>query len=203
VVVVPRLDRACRRTPSGQRDNGRVSESARPQRKSFAQQSFGDMVRSVVFLLLIIAVIWALSTVISPDDEATPVRAVDYRGELADAREVASFPVVAPSGLGARWVPTSVDLQRRGRTVHWHLGFLTPAREYVGLEQGDLDVRGLTAKYVGDLRPSGALTIGGQPWRLFRGETDTALLRREDGVVTIVVGTANTGVLAGFAGSLT
>jgi hypothetical protein len=184
-----------------------VSEQPNPQapparRKPFAEQSFGDLLRSMALLLLFIGAVWAVSTVVSPEDEARPVPAVHYRSQLADARGLADYRVVAPRGLGPGWKATSVDLQRGGRGVSWHLGFLTPGREYVGLEQGDLGPRQLVARHVGGLQPSGALTVAGEPWRLYRGETDTALLRRDHGVVTIVVGTAPTDVLAAFAGSL-
>ncbi|MDQ4085994.1 MAG: DUF4245 domain-containing protein [Actinomycetota bacterium] len=185
-----------------------MSQQPTPQapparRKPFAEQSFADLLRSIGLLLLFVGVVWAVNTVVSPDDSATPVRAVDYRGQLASARRMADYPVLAPRGLGPEWVATSVDLQSSGRAVRWHLGFLTPGREYVGLEQGDLEPQRLVARYVGGLQPAGALTVGGEPWRLYRGETDTALLRRAGGVVTIVVGTAATDVLAEFARSLT
>jgi hypothetical protein len=188
--------------PSTPRTEAPSSQAVRPRRKSFAEQSFGDMVRSMLLLLVLIAVIWAVNSLLSPEDTATPVRAVDYRGALADARETAGYRVLAPGGLAAAWVPTSVDLQQVGPTVRWHLGFLTPEREYVGLEQGDRAPGRLAAKYVGGLQPAGALTVAGQPWRLYRGEVDTALLRRDGRVVTVVVGTAPTEQLAAFARSL-
>jgi hypothetical protein len=192
------------------RDNGAVSQqqtppqvaSAPPRRKPFAEQSFGDMLRSLLVLLLILAGLWGVKTLVSPEDAAQPVRAVDYRGQLTAAQEVADYPVLAPRGLGPRWVPTSVDVRRSGRALNWHLGFLSPGREYVGLEQGDLEPQQLMSRYVGRLRPAGALTVAGEPWRLYRGETDTALVQHNRGVVTIVVGTAPTDVLARFARSL-
>jgi hypothetical protein len=179
-----------------------AQKGVRPRRKSFAEQSFGDMVRSMVLLLVIVGGIWAVNTLVTPDDTATPVRAVDYRGPLADARETAGYRVLAPSGLAGTWKATSVDLQRSGPSVRWHLGFLTPEREYVGLEQGDRAPGEIAAQYVGGLQPAGALSIAGQPWRLYRGEVDTALLRRDGGVVTVVVGTAPADQLATFARSL-
>jgi len=182
--------------------SARVQPQAQPRRKPFAEQSLGDMMRSMLVLVLAVGVLWAVNSLLFSQDTATPVRAVSYRGQLADARQLAGYRVLAPSGLGPRWVPTSVDLGRSGRSVRWHLGFLTPDREYVGLEQGDRAPRRVVAQFVGGLRPSGALTVGGSPWRLYRGETDTALVRQDGGVATVVVGTAPTGDLAAFARSL-
>ena len=173
-----------------------------PRRKSFSEQSFGDMWRSMLVMVLIVGALWAVNSLLFSRDSATPVRAVSYRGQLADARQMADYRVLAPSSLGASWVPTSVHLRHSGPTVRWHLGFLTPGREYVGLEQGDRAPRQTAARYVAGLQPSGALTIAGSPWQLYRGETDTALVRQQGGVVTVVVGTAGTGDLAAFARSL-
>ena len=173
-----------------------------PRRKSFSEQSSGDMWRSMLVLVLMVGALWAVNNFLFSQDTSTPVRAVSYRGQLADARQVADYQVLAPSGLGASWVPTSVDMRRAGPTVRWHLGFLTPGREYVGLEQADRAPRQIAARYVADLQPSGALSIAGSPWQLYRGATDTALVRQDDGAVTVVVGTAPTGQLATFAKSL-
>ena len=173
-----------------------------PRRKPFAQQSMGDMLRSMLVLVLAVGALWAVNKLRFSQDTSTPVRAVAYQGQLADARKMADYRVLAPTGLGGSWVPTSVDLRRSGPSVRWHLGFLTPGKEYVGLEQGDRAPGRIVARYVADLQPSGALTIAGSPWRLYRGATDTALVRQDAGVVTVVVGTASTGELAGFARSL-
>lgn len=173
-----------------------------PRRKPFAEQSFGDMVRSMVVLALIVGVLYAVNSLLFSQDGTTPVQAVSYRGQLADARQTADYRVLAPTGLGASWVPTSVDVRRSGSTVRWHLGFLTPREEYVGLEQGDRAPRRIAAQYVASLQPSGSLTVAGTPWRLYRGETDTALVHRDGRVVTVVVGTASTAELVTFAQSL-
>jgi hypothetical protein len=176
--------------------------SAPPRRKSFAEQSFGDMLRSIVVLLLIIGAVWAVSALVSAEDEQRPVREVDYSGQLRAARDLADYSVLAPRGLGSGWVPTSVDLQSSGGTVRWHLGFLTPQQEYVGLEQADREPQDLARTYVGDLTRSGTVAVGGEPWQLYRGETDTALVRRQGAVITIVVGTAGAEVLTSFVAAL-
>ena len=176
--------------------------AAPPRRKGFAEQSFGDLLRSMVVLLLIIGAVWGIRALVTGEDPQRPVQAVDYRGQLAAARDLADYPVLAPRGLGAGWVPTSVDLQSSGGTVRWHLGFLTPQREYAGLEQADVEPDDLARTYVGDLARSGSVGVDGRRWQLYRGDTDTALLRREGDVVTIVVGTASADVLRTFAASL-
>jgi hypothetical protein len=172
-----------------------------PRRKSFAEQSVGDLLRSLLLLLLVIGGVYALGSLVT-GEEPRAVRPVGYSALLADAREAADYPVAAPVRLGAGWVPTSVDLNSSAGTVRWHLGYLSPRREYVGLEQGDGASRALTDRYVADLSPVGTVTVDGVPWRLYRGETDTALVRREGDVTTVVVGTGTPDVLAGFAAAL-
>jgi Protein of unknown function (DUF4245) len=183
-------------------DNGGVSaQTQQPRRKPFAEQSVGDLLRSIVLLLLAMGVIFGIGSLITEEEE-TPVRTVGYAGRLSAARDLADYSVLAPRGLDATWVPTSVDLQSSGGTVRWHLGFLTPGDEYVGLEQGDYEAQDLVRRYVGGLQPSGKVSVGGESWELYRGDTDNALLRRDGDVVTIVVGTAPTDQLTLFARSL-
>jgi hypothetical protein len=160
------------------------------------------MVRSVLVLVLIIAAVGFVRSLVTEDEVARPVSTVDYRGQLRAARDMADYPVLAPRGLRNGWVATSADLQSTGGTVRWHLGFLTPAREYVGLEQGDADPAQIVHTFTADLRRAGVVDIAGERWLLYRGEPDTALVRRESGAVTVVVGTASAGVLTSFAGSL-
>jgi hypothetical protein len=191
-------------------DNGGVSEQTTrppqapvpPRRKSFAEQSYGDLVRSMVMLLLLIGVIWLVGSFFTAEDEERPVRQVSYAEQLHTARDLADYRVLAPRGLGAAWTATSVDLQSSGGTVRWHLGFLTPQQEYVGLEQSDVEPEEVAAGYVGDLRRVGVTRVGGERWQVYDGETDTALVRRQGEVVTIVVGTASRDVLTTFAASL-
>jgi hypothetical protein len=172
------------------------------RRKSFAEQSYGDLVRSLLMLLLLIAAVWFVGSFFTAEDEERPVRRVDYSGQLSSARDRADYRVLAPRGLGPGWVATSVDVQSSGGTVRWHLGFLTPEEEYVGLEQGDLEPDQLAAAYVGDLRPVGTTRAGGERWRVYEGETDAALVRRQGEVITIVVGTVSPDELSTFAASL-
>jgi Protein of unknown function (DUF4245) len=172
-----------------------------PRRKSFAEQSTGDLLRSLFVLLLVVGAVYGLGSLFT-GEEPRGVRPVDYSALLADAREAADYPVAAPAGLGAGWVPTSVDLRSGAGTVRWHLGYLSPQREYVGLEQGDGASRRLTGRYAGGLAPVGTVSVAGAPWRLYRGETDTALVRRGAGATTVVVGTAPAATLTEFAESL-
>jgi Protein of unknown function (DUF4245) len=172
-----------------------------PRRKSFAEQSMGDLVRSLVLLLLVVGGVYWLGSLFT-GEEPRGVRAVDYSALLADAREAADYPVAEPTSLGAEWVPTSVDLSSGAGTVRWHLGYLSPRREYVGLEQGDGAARVLTGRYITGMAPGGTVSVDGVPWRLYTGETDSALVRRGSGATTVVVGTAPAAVLTEFAASL-
>jgi len=160
------------------------------------------MLRSVVLLLVIVATIWWVGQFFN-EESATPVRTVDYSGQLSAARDLARYDVLAPAGLDAGWRATSVELQETGRSVQWHLGFLTPEDEYVGLEQFDGDADVLTDQHLDGLQRAGSTRIAGEKWAVFTGAgSDQALLRTHDGVLTVVVGTAGLDQLEQFAAAL-
>jgi hypothetical protein len=72
----------------------------------------------------------------------------------------------------------------------WHLGVLTDQDRYVGLEQADRSVRKMLAEHV-DEEPTrgGPVDVEGVRWSTYTdGGGDLALVRREGGTTTLVVG---------------
>lgn len=136
------------------------------------------------------------------DDTADPIKPVDYRVELLTAQRAAPYPVVAPEGLPGEWTPTSVSYKRRSGDA-WHLGFLTPERQYVAVEQSTA----APAKYIARVTHEAADTgktrqVGGRAWQHFEGSKYDALVLRENGVTTVVTGTASADRLAEMAAAL-
>jgi hypothetical protein len=130
------------------------------------------------------------------------VRTVQYEQALGFAREQADFPLVAPDSLPAGWRATSAEfVPEPGR---WHLGLLTDEDRYVGLEQSRRPVEKMIETYVDPEAVRGReVEVDGEPWRTWTdGAGDTALVRVEDGVTTLVVGTPELDVLVDFVETL-
>lgn len=139
---------------------------------------------------------------------------VDPTSLIARARAEASYPVLAPENLPdgwvatrARWTPEGEPLLNRepaaGNT--WQLGYLTPERMYVALDQRDR----LADQFVADVtragRPVGESSIGGATWQRYTSadRRTNSLVQQGDPAVTIVSGDLPFGALEAFAGTLT
>jgi Protein of unknown function (DUF4245) len=180
-----------------------TTEAGRPrQRKPFLQQSYADMLRSVVVLALIVAVAWGCSQFLESDPE-TPVRRVDYTSELRDARSRAEYEVLAPQGLPAGWRATSADVTTSGQSLDWHLGFVSPDDAYVGLEQSDDQLPTGVRRVYEDREPDNTLQISGRRWDVYAPNgADTVLVNVDGDVSTAVVSTGGVELAGVFAGAL-
>ncbi|MEE1756327.1 DUF4245 domain-containing protein [Streptomyces sp. SP18CS02] len=137
------------------------------------------------------------------DDTADPIKPVDYRVELLTAQRAAPYAVVAPEGLAGEWKATSVSYERQEANA-WHLGFLTPEREYVAVEQS---TAARPDKYIGQVTHEASATdrtqqVAGQAWQRWEGPKYDALVRRDKGVTTVVTGTASWERLGEMAAAL-
>ncbi|MPZ59922.1 MAG: DUF4245 family protein [Propionibacteriales bacterium] len=163
-----------------------------------------DMLRSLGFLLLIIAVLWGLWS-LNNDPQVHEPEPVAYRGALQAAREAADYRVLGPRDLPEGWMATSVERTQDGGYLRWHLGLLTDDQEYVGIEQYDGPPDDFAAEYVAGLQPGDVLTINDRRWRLYLSEgsdSDSALVSQGGDATTIVVGTASPDTLIEFTGEL-
>ncbi|MFI0983107.1 DUF4245 domain-containing protein [Streptomyces sp. NPDC021093] len=162
-------------------------------------QKIRDMVLSMAVIGGVVALVY---TVIPHDEEAEPLKTVDYRVELSLAQRSAPYPVLVPQGLPKEWRPTSVTYRKdEGRA--WHLGYLDPQKEYVAVEQSTND----PAKYVPKVTLSAKDTgrtreVGGRTWQVWEGEKYDALVRTDKGATTVVMGTATDERLAEMAAAL-
>ncbi|MEU0528193.1 DUF4245 domain-containing protein [Streptomyces niveus] len=148
-------------------------------------------VRSMFLSMAVVVAVAGVFYVANPHDEnADPLKAVDYRVELVTAQRAAPYPVLAPKGLPKTWKPTSVSYARQSGNS-WHLGFLDPDREYVAVEQSTAPAR----KYIADVTHEAENTgktaqVGGETWQRWEGPKYDALVRAADGATTVVTGTA-------------
>lgn len=139
---------------------------------------------------------------------------VDPAPLTARARAEAPYPVLAPENLPDGWVATRVRWTPEGEPLlnrepapgnTWQVGYLTPQRMYIALDQRDR----LPDLFVADVtragRPVGESSVGASSWQRYTsadGRTN-ALVQRGDAAVTVVSGDLPFEALEAFAGTLT
>lgn len=164
------------------------------------RQTVRGMFQSMAVIGVVVAGIYML---VPHDENADPIKPVDYRVELLTAQRAAPYPVAAPEGLGDGWRTTSVTFD--GADGHaWHLGFLDPDTQYVAIEQSTAQP---ADKYVRQVtrhakKTSATQEIRGETWQRWDGPKYDALVRTADGATTVVMGTASPERLAEMAGAL-
>lgn len=170
----------------------------------------GDLIRSLAVLLIPLLVITFLFTRNLGDH---PVNVVDYRAELAKARQEAPYAVLAPTGLPTTWRPTQAEWVPRGATYLndqpsvrnlWELGFLSPENIFIAVNQGDLQPEEFIELKTREGTPDGTSQLGGQEWqrRLSADGRTRSLVRSDPKVTTVVVGDASYEGLEAFASTL-
>ncbi|MFF3749788.1 DUF4245 domain-containing protein [Streptomyces sp. NPDC002018] len=163
------------------------------------RQTVRDMFLSMAAIGVVVAGIYIF---IPHDDEAVPVKAVDYRVELLTARRVAPYPVLAPAGLTEQWKPTSVSYRAQEADA-WHLGYLAPDGEYVAVEQSTAPARTYVPEVSREATDTGrSQQVAGEAWRRWEGPKYDALVRTEGNATTVVTGTASYERLAEMAAAL-
>ncbi|MGA4839844.1 DUF4245 domain-containing protein [Streptomyces sp. G45] len=160
-------------------------------------------VRNMLLSMAVIGLVVAAVYVFIPHDESKdPVKRVDYRVELLTARRAAAYPVAAPKGLPKEWKPTSV---RYNGAAHdsWHLGFLDPKGEYVAVKQSTAKPTEFIEEATQRAEKTDATQeIAGRTWQRYKGARYDALVLREKGATTVVLGTAPFDRLAAMAEAL-
>ncbi|GAA3172833.1 hypothetical protein GCM10010531_27960 [Blastococcus jejuensis] len=172
--------------------SGPAAPSPTMQRAS--RLNVGNMMRSILPLVVICLVIVAWTTWRQSGDEG--VRTVDPSSTIQLASARASYPVPAPEGLPEDYLVTSARTDAgnagEGDPVTLEIGYLTPSEEYAGFVVSDDPSAGAIVDVVGEAEEQGTVRIGGQEWqRLTTGRGETALLRESDGVVVAVTGSAS------------
>jgi len=154
------------------------------------QRSSGGLLAALGVLLVVVLVWVGVQTLFRPD-RSTPQERVDYGQVVAQVRKAAHFELLAPARLPAGWRATSVRFTP-GPSPHWHLGVLTDRGRYVGLEQGRQSVGEAVDAFVDPAAVRRApVVVRGATWSTYTDTGgDLALVRRQGGTTTLVVGHA-------------
>jgi len=159
------------------------------------------MVLSMGLVLAVVAVALALTWRPLPD----PVRVVDPAPVVAQAAAQADFAVQAPVGLPGGWRPTSARWQpteRSGAVPVLHVGYLTPADAYAQVTQARIDYGPYLAEQTANGVAIGPQDIANRTWVRMDSGADRSLVLTEDGVTTVVRGSADWSELTLLAAAL-
>lgn len=188
-----------RPTDTVQEARARAREQAKADRARY--RTMRNLVGSLFACFLVIGFL-ALVTWRPHDEE---VRRVDYAPQLAEARKVAPYRVLAPEPMPAGWQATSAEVRApEGQPVTWHLGVITGDKRYVGLEQSNDRPGDVLADELGRTRDDGTSTIGTATWqrKALLDRDERALVLSTPTVTTIITGTADYATLDTFAAAL-
>lgn len=173
-------------------------ERPRPtgRRNARLGQTVGDMIRSLVVVLVVVGAILLVTWRPQPDE----VRVIDPAPALAAARAAADYDIRYPAGLDAGWRPTSARWEPTPGSAPdpaWQVGFVTPQGEYAQVGQSAT----LSPEFVEEQTAGGTPTgetevIDGVTWQWYEDPDGTsALVGVVDGVTLVVSGTADRATL--------
>ena len=169
-------------------------------------ETVADMARSMGVVLAVVAVV----VLITIRTKGEVIRLVDVAGTYTQAKIGGTpFPLLRPVGLSDAWRATSVYFNPPEVTgvpgvTLWHIGYVTPANQYAGMEQTNgLASDALQAAVTGP-SPVGSIPVAGVTWQQFSGDGGTrrALVHTAGTVTVVVDGTAPWTELEELAGSL-
>lgn len=172
-------------------------------------RTFPYLLRALIPLTLfvVLAVIFAWPR----DADETKVTTVDPSPAIAQARERAPYPLLAPapsgpSALGQHWRPTSTRIEAGATDADpfaFRISYVTPDGEYAMFLESD-DAPAAVAAIAGPTEAKGDHSIDGATWT--RAETskkgETVLTRTIGDVTVLVTGSASLDELSELAGSL-
>ena len=165
------------------------------------RQTIGDMIRSMVVVLVVVGALLAVTWRPQPD----AIKVVDVQPVLAVAQMQAKFDPLIPVGIddlqptSVRWEPTTAS----GDVPVWHIGYVIAGREYLQVSQslaGDADY---LAEQTANGQPRDEVIVNEKPWTVWNAPDRTSLVQQSGGVTTVVSGTVDVAQLQAVARSLT
>lgn len=172
------------------------------------QRSPRGMLTALVVVVIAVAAFVGVRG-LTQNNTPVPVQTVDYHGWVRSGRADGRLLTLVPRPLPDGWRATSVDYTT-GSDPRWHLGMLTSANRYVGIEESWSSPAQMVQQYVDtSAERGGTVRIAGRTWRVWTdaggdyavvGTRPSQMARRPETVV--VVGDADPDVIRQLAGSL-
>lgn len=139
----------------------------------------------------------------------TPVRpAVDVSRLAAEAAPDFTSTPVAPV-LPAGWRANDARVETGADNLRvWHIGYITPDGQYIGLYQTDTSSPSWLANTLEGQAATGSAAIGGVTWTVYdhrssrAGNARYALARQQGGTTYVLLGTASPSAFNSLAAAL-
>jgi hypothetical protein len=148
-----------------------MSQTVNPR----SARSFAGMVGALI-VVVAIGVVWV--KVGGSDVKGPPARSVDWSAWVKAGRAEQQLMVFAPASLPSGWRASSATYAG-GSDAQWHLGLLTEAGKYLGVEESRASTRDLVERYVDQDAVRGRdVRVAGQTWQTWTDAGgDYALVR--------------------------
>jgi len=180
----------------------------RVARPKSLRDSLLDMARSLGLMAVIMAVVLLLTPargLIFPDrNDRMPAK--DYSDVVAGFGQITHQAALAPVGLPSSWRANAANLTgTSAANERLHIGFVTPASAYAGLDETTGDPSSLFADVLGKrgATATGTTTIGGDMWDVRTSDRgERALTRTAGGLTVVVTGNARAADLDRLCASL-
>jgi hypothetical protein len=149
----------------------RKAQSSRLHRQ---RQTVNNLIYSLIATLGVVLVLVLLVPRNAPADSQ---QSVDWQKIAAQGHGDEPDALLSPD-LPKGWTANAAQLRTKsaGGIDDWHIGFISPAKQYVGLDQGFDAGDAWVATTLENIRATGATTIGGVKWVVYdnrNGESAT------------------------------
>jgi hypothetical protein len=170
----------------------RKAESSRLHRQ---RQTVNNLVYSLIATLGIVIVIVLM---VPRNNPGTVGKSVDWKSVAAQG-STEPDPLLSPD-LPKGWTANAAELRTGGASGidDWHIGFVSPAKQYVGLDQGFKADDTWVVTELDGIRATGSKTIAGVKWVVYDNRSGQS---QSDNTTYGLVAThaSSTVVLAGTA----
>jgi hypothetical protein len=150
------------RPETAQETAARKAEASRLYR---ARKTVNNLVYS---LLATLGVVLIVVLIVPRNDPGVVGKPVDWHSIASQGQGAEADPLLSPD-LPAHWKANAAQL-RTGASDGidiWHIGFITPSQQYVGLDQGFHANDTWVATQLESVRATGSTTIGGVTWVVY------------------------------------
>lgn len=181
-----------------------VVGSAAARSEEHRRTSMSTRPRDMLISMTVIVGIVCLFLLIVPRPNQVQTRDIDVASAVLGATADLGFTPVNPEpGLSEGWTARAAGIEA-GTTdgiSTWQVTFTTPTGTYAGVQQAANATKAWVARQVTDGAAAGTEVVGGLTWTI-RSRQDrgiTSLVHRgDDGVTTVVTGTANSEQMDAF-----